>query len=261
MLSVDTVGGALFDIPSEVPKDVIEVNYSSGAKENTNEIRYWNQFASYETLASSFMTLPHSENSVEGTFDYYQQGTEGFHKEWNGFDSMEDKMRRLMENSGSPQGFQIIADMGNGFSGLCAETVQYIREEYRKHVLVFGVAEPSDLERGEGGKVMLSLSRLNQALALGTLKEYSATYIPLFTPKNPISSLSRANFDDIYHQSAYLSTSIEAITTSLRLRRRIGLDGLCSQEPLGLGMSIANSELHSLTTLQSLQVCCCLRRI
>jgi hypothetical protein len=234
LLSVDTVGGGSFQ-PSEtkVEDNVVQMDYR---KSSNNGVQYWTDYSMTETHPSSYLTLPYSESCVDGTFDYYHQGKEAFRQQWHGFESMEDKLRKMIEESDSAQGFTLVCDMDDGFAGLTAATIRHIEEEYKKHVFVVGISPPSATEKGEAGKELLKLSRMNQMLLFGAVLE--TTFIPIYTRSEPFHPLEKADFSQLFHQSAYISTSIESITTGLRLRERITLNSLCSRRIMGLGMQL-----------------------
>jgi Tubulin len=72
------------------------------------------------------------------------------------------------------QGFQILSDATGGFGGLCASSLQHLKDEYStKSCLVFPVIPPQTLESN------FKLRIVNTALFFASLSELSDVFSPL----------------------------------------------------------------------------------
>ena len=91
---------------------------------------------------------------------------------------MEDRVRFFMEESDSPQGFQVFADVHDGFAGFASDFMEAIKDEYpKKSIFTMGMSprfSPLYEKR--------QLARVNESLALRSLSQSSSVYIPLFVP-------------------------------------------------------------------------------
>ncbi|KOC68125.1 Protein misato [Habropoda laboriosa] len=148
-------------------------------------------------------------------------------------DDFSEKIRAYIEECDSPQGFQVILDSEDGFAGLGASCMQYLRDEYRKSILSFPCMESKKTEAS-----MSTMTKvLNTALCFQNMEEHASLYSPLCCSEAwPQVGDSRI-FDHLtynselkYHSSALLATALDTLT--IRYRRKeypnVVLSDLCA---------------------------------
>ena len=145
-----------------------------------------------------------------------------------------DRIRAYVEDCDLMQGFQIILDSVDGFAGLGASCMQYLRDEYGKSILSFPCMDSKKTEPSMSNLVQA----LNTALCWQQIGEYSSLYSPLCCgqtgwpqpgdprPFNHLIYDAELN----YHSSALLATALDTLT--LRYRRKeypnVVLSDLCA---------------------------------
>ncbi|KAF5292293.1 hypothetical protein FQA39_LY03327 [Lamprigera yunnana] len=143
-------------------------------------------------------------------------------------ETFSDKIRNYIEECDNLQGFHIILDATNGFSGLAASCMRHIEEEYeKKPILAFPVI-PSHYQENEHRTSCLTASfrEMNIALCFDSLNEHSSLFVPISTgtsgwrcptPKRTFNHVS-FNQNLHYHTSAILAAALDTITIKHRLR-------------------------------------------
>ena len=145
-----------------------------------------------------------------------------------------DRIRAYVEDCDLMQGFQIILDSVDGFAGLGASCMQYLRDEYGKSILSFPCMDSKKTEPSMSNLVQA----LNTALCWQQIGEYSSLFSPLCCgqtgwpqpgdprPFNHLIYDAELN----YHSSALLATALDTLT--LRYRRKeypnVVLSDLCA---------------------------------
>ncbi len=95
---------------------------------------------------------------------------------------LDEHVRFFMEECDSPQGFQLFADIQDGFSGLSASLLDMFRDDYpKKSIFTFGL--------GVADQTTFNV-KLNEARALASLSESSSLYVPLYVPSKKHLQLS-----------------------------------------------------------------------
>ncbi|KAI8849284.1 tubulin domain-containing protein [Chytridium lagenaria] len=154
-------------------------------------------------------------------------------------DFMEENLRFFVEEADSLQGFQIMADTSNGFSGLAAEVIDALRDEYGKlDSFVFGVGDEPSSE----------YDKYNDALSLASFSSSATSYIPLYKPnafdRNLFcSKYGLADMTTRYAWTGFLASAIETITLPSRAytASRVNLSDILHPFP--------NSRLTTVATL------------
>ncbi|XP_053596509.1 protein misato [Microplitis demolitor] len=138
------------------------------------------------------------------------------------FDEFSDRIRQYAEECDSLQGFQVLMDSTDGFSGFGSACLEYLRDEYGNSILAFPLIE--------GGSNEMSASNLikvvNTALCWEKLGEHASLFSPLSCGEQgwPCPGPQR-KFENLtydlnlkYHTSAILATALD--TLSLRYRHK-----------------------------------------
>lgn len=153
-------------------------------------------------------------------------------------EEIEDRLHFFTEECDYLQGFQVLCDVHNGFSGLGVRTVELLHDEYPgRGILSFGTCPTPS---GDSSKASYQL--MNYVLALGPLSSQSSLYCPL----SVMSSLGRragppAAFPQLlynagvqYHSSAVLAVALDTLSVPYRMSSS-GLSMLHLTEALTFG--------------------------
>jgi hypothetical protein len=182
----------------------------------TENVKVWSDFNSQYYHPNTIKELPNSSHDTENTFQYFNQGkTVAKNQGWT-TDFVDEDIRKLMEETDSAQGFQIMTDSDDAFSGLTAEIMEVLDEEYsKKSFIMFGISESSFNNRIENHRIR----ELNNILLLDSVREYDCLYVPVYLPfENDLRyEVLDGRFDVMYQSSAFLASAIESITVPFRL--------------------------------------------
>ncbi|XP_075217245.1 misato mitochondrial distribution and morphology regulator [Lycorma delicatula] len=139
-------------------------------------------------------------------------------------DDMTERIRAYMEEADNLQGFHVLLDGHDGFSGLSSGCLQYINDEYATKAVLAFLCLPADFP---STTVIEDSKRVvNIALTVSSLPDLSS----LFSPISPIKEGWRKpkefrvypylNYDPElnYHSSAILAAALETLTLGYRLK-------------------------------------------
>ncbi|PWY99132.1 tubulin nucleotide-binding domain-like protein [Testicularia cyperi] len=160
-------------------------------------------------------------------------------------DVLDTNLRWFTEDADLLQGFQYSIDSSTAFGGLGSTYLEHIVDEYPKvsHIALsaaWGDARPS----ADDNNVPARLTRLramNNVLTLAKLAELSSITVPIHPPTSEstlrsnggrdwTTHLNRANWSDLHHVAALVSTHLETATIGTRLKSRSeSLTSLCDR--------------------------------
>ncbi|XP_012251024.2 protein misato isoform X2 [Athalia rosae] len=164
----------------------------------------------------------YQHESVDQPFNVYQYG----HNLWQSDQFQDDftnKIRAYAEESDLMQGFQIIFDSTNGFSGLGSACIEYLQDEFGKSTIAFPVIDGRSSERSINDLVKV----LNIALCYQSIGEHSSLFSPLCTSQTgwPQKGTHRQftnltyKSDLDFHSSSLLATALDTITLRYRQKK------------------------------------------
>ncbi|GFY59383.1 protein misato homolog 1 [Trichonephila inaurata madagascariensis] len=156
--------------------------------------------------------------------DLYSSGEEIYLK--SGKEMIEDSVRRMCEECDNLQGFHLLFDAHNGFSGITNNVLQYLEDEYRrKPSLCFPVfQENKDMPIQD---VKEQMHRLYAILnSMNNLNNYCTFFSPLSLSEDvvklaePYKSFPFIEYDPtlLYNTSAIYAAAIETLTSPYRLK-------------------------------------------
>ncbi|XP_001606064.1 protein misato [Nasonia vitripennis] len=133
-----------------------------------------------------------------------------------------DKIRVYVEECDLMQGFQVLFDTDDGFSGLGAACIQHLRDEYGKSILTWPVLDSTPREKS----ISDYAKAINTVLCWHNIGENTSLFSPLscgtngwLTPGKPRAVENITYRSDLrYHTSALLATALD--TLSLRYRHK-----------------------------------------
>ncbi|CAD6224659.1 GSCOCG00005489001-RA-CDS [Cotesia congregata] len=154
-------------------------------------------------------------------FDVFNYGY-NLWKEEQYTDDFSDRIRQYAEECDSLQGFQVLMDSTDGFSGLGSACIEYLQEEYGKSILAFPLIESGSNEMSAASLIKV----VNIALCWEKLGEHASVFSPLSCGEQgwPCPGLPRKfdnltyDLDQKYHTSAILATALD--TLSIRYRHK-----------------------------------------
>ncbi|GFQ83791.1 protein misato homolog 1 [Trichonephila clavata] len=154
----------------------------------------------------------------------YSNGEEIYLK--SGKERIEDAVRRMCEECDNLQGFHLLFDAHNGFSGITNNVLQYLEDEYRRRPsLCFPVfQENKDMPIQD---VKEQMHRLYAILnSMNNLNNYCTFFSPLSLSEDvvklaePYKSFPFIKYDPnlLYNTSAIYAAAIETLTSPYRLK-------------------------------------------
>ncbi|XP_038167190.1 protein misato homolog 1 isoform X3 [Arvicola amphibius] len=189
-----------------------------------NSIRVWSDFLRVHLHPRSICVIQkYNHDGETGRLEAFGQG-EGVLKEPRYLEELEDRLHFYVEECDYLQGFQILCDLHDGFSGVGAKTAELLQDEYSgRGVITWGLL-PAPHSLGEPQKNIYRL--LNTAFGLVHLTGYSSFVCPLslgghlgLRPKPPVN-FPYLHYDATlpFHCSAILATALDTVTAPFRLR-------------------------------------------
>ncbi|XP_075301323.1 protein misato homolog 1 isoform X2 [Opisthocomus hoazin] len=138
-------------------------------------------------------------------------------------EEVEDRLRFYAEECDQLQGFQVLCDLHNGFSGVGAKVTELLYDEYAgKGILTWGLT-PVTSNVGDSPKNLYRL--MNTALGIVHLSRHSSLFCPLslsgtlgLKPQAPVTfPYITCDASLNYHSSAILAAALDTLTAPYRL--------------------------------------------
>ncbi|GAB1607555.1 protein misato homolog 1-like [Argonauta hians] len=189
----------------------------------------WSDFLSIHLHPKSvniFNDFTHK--SEDQPFDVYGCGYETMSSS-DTWAEMEDRLHYFSEECDMLQGYQILVDAHNAFTGVAKSVLEYLNDEFSsKSLFTFGLTPTSFLDLEPSGQHVI-----NAALCYSQLPLFSSLFVPLSlaTTAWPSANLKnspvfrkfshvnyKAHLD--YHTSALLAASLDTCTLPYRLRHK-----------------------------------------
>lgn len=226
----------LKDHPIEKPeyqKDLDEAAATVEEKQYnfSNNTKTWADYMYTRYHPRSINLLSSVNKSNDIAFDCYSRGAQAWTENYFD-DDFSDRIRQYMEECNNCQGFQMLFDASDAFSGLSLKILEHIQDDYGKTSLTIPIFSPKQISCGpEASDALCDSTRvINAALTYGNLIELSSLILPLSTMSRCWRNLSRPrtfpyfkyDSSNLYETSAILATYLD--TMSLRYRVRESID-------------------------------------
>ncbi|KAJ3216628.1 mtDNA inheritance, partitioning of the mitochondrial organelle [Clydaea vesicula] len=198
-------------------------NYSDNL---SNSVKYWSDFNQLYYQKNSLYEIPsYTHGDKTSAFSSFVQGSEVFFSQYD--DIIDENLRFFLEGSDNLQGFNVMSDVNNGFSGFTANFLENLRDEIPKtSIIVFGINPLADVQR-KMSQVMIE--NANCALAMKYFSESANAYIPLYAPKAGSFPHIKSKLIKPYHWTSIISSAIETITLPTRLpSSQLDLYSMCN---------------------------------
>ncbi|KAL4694803.1 hypothetical protein H8957_002046 [Semnopithecus entellus] len=186
-------------------------------------IRVWSDFLRVHLHPRSIcMIQKYNHDGEAGRLEAFGQG-ESVLKEPKYQEELEDRLHFYVEECDYLQGFQILCDLHDGFSGVGAKVAELLQDEYSGRGIITWGLLPGPYHRGEAQRNIYRL--LNTAFGLMHLTTHSSLVCPLslggslgLRPEPPVN-FPYLHYDATlpFHCSAILATALDTVTVPYRL--------------------------------------------
>ncbi|KAM7028942.1 protein misato homolog 1 [Acridotheres tristis] len=186
-------------------------------------VRLWSDFLNVHLHPKSLYVIRQYLHDGDcGCLEAFGQG-ESLLQDPACVEEVEDRLHFYVEECDSLQGFQVLCDLHNGFSGVGAKVTELLHDEYsRKGILTWGLTPVLSAV----GDPQNSFYRLmNTALGIAHLSRHSSLFCPLslsgslgLKPQPPVT-FPYIKYDASlnYHSSAILAAALDTLTAPYRL--------------------------------------------
>ncbi|KAF4081773.1 hypothetical protein AMELA_G00165080 [Ameiurus melas] len=140
-------------------------------------------------------------------------------------EELEDKLHFFIEECDYLQGFQVLCDMANGFSGLGSKVTELLQDSYSgRGILTWGMAPVS---HPDSSPIKEVYHMMNCALGMVHMAHHSSMFCPLTLRGGlgrhpaPPTTFPLLNYDPSlwYHSSSVLALALDTLTVPYRLRQ------------------------------------------
>lgn len=198
--------------PSEETKERSLVKSLDGS------VEFWTDYLKAHLHPRSVYELPNTFHGVT-PFDNYSCG-QGFFKEQEQLEEVENRLRFFVEECDHLQGFQFMVDNSGGFAAVAADFLEAVGDEYnRTPHLLFSLRPPwSPPSASHRDAVIASL---HESVSLARLSSLTNLLVPVGLQQLASSQFSKytcVNDSKIFHTSALYATALNTITLPFRMQ-------------------------------------------
>ncbi|ORY51998.1 tubulin nucleotide-binding domain-like protein [Rhizoclosmatium globosum] len=209
------------DKPQQTQQQHSQPNPKQFSKVLDSAVSVWSDYNSMFYHPRTVVEIPsYSHDDSISPFAIYNQGSDLWTSNHDLQDDiLENRIRFFLEECDSPQGIQVLADVGDAFSGFTARCLESLREDVGKLcITVYGVSD------GDDG-VVDSVRGINESLAMAQISEFASLYVPVRKPTGLYRNSNLGGFgvksslQSRYHWTACLAASIDSLTLPMRLAK------------------------------------------
>lgn len=186
-----------------------------------NEVQYWTDFSKVDYHPRSLYELNGLWVDAQ-QFNNYGIGRDAFSESMRG-EEINDRLRFFLEESDHIQGIQFIADDSGGFSGITAEFMENIADEYTSiPVLLYAVRSPGSFMNLQSRKQSV-FQNLHDAVSFSRLSSFCKMIVPVGLPslsESKASRFLRIQDEKPYHTSAVYASAIHSVSLPFRMSPR-----------------------------------------
>ncbi|KAK2719368.1 hypothetical protein QYM36_005001 [Artemia franciscana] len=197
------------------------ISSTTGNRNLESHIKVWTDYLRPHFHPKSILLTKEFEyQSPAKPFNFFDSGVLEWNKSYLGED-IEDSLRFFAEGCDVLQGFQLLFDAHDGFSGVAEKTLELIHEEYGKKTTHAFPVMPSRFSSDTQEKAKVRL--INIALSFNSCIEHTF-FTPLTLAKtyglSAGKGVSYVNYIDScdYHTSAIIASALDTLTLPYRLK-------------------------------------------
>ncbi|XP_042702218.1 protein misato homolog 1 isoform X4 [Chrysemys picta bellii] len=200
-----------------------QLHVSQKGHQLEGSVRVWSDYLRVRLHPRSiFMIHQYNDDGESSQLEAFGQGESLLHDPTY-LEELEDRLHFYVEECDYLQGFQILCDLNNGFSGVGAKVTELLHDEYSgRGILTWGLT-PVIHNVGVSWKDFYRL--MNTVLGIVHLSSHSSLFCPLslngslgLKPEAPVT-LPYVHYDASlnYHSSAILATALDTLSAPYRL--------------------------------------------
>ncbi|KAF9193404.1 mtDNA inheritance, partitioning of the mitochondrial organelle [Haplosporangium sp. Z 11] len=187
-----------------------------------NEVRTWSDFNRVYFHPKSMVTISgYQMDSEFMPFDVFSYGRAAFLETEKEKESYDENFRLFAEECDQLQGFQVMADVLDGWGGFACSFLEQLREDFPKAaVLTYGFGDDMMGRRSTLRERQTTV--VNETLAMTNLARLSSLYVPVRAPTQTMLSAQgwskniRIDPSSRYHTSAFISAGIDTVLLPCR---------------------------------------------
>uniref|UniRef100_A0A5B7B082 Uncharacterized protein n=1 Tax=Davidia involucrata TaxID=16924 RepID=A0A5B7B082_DAVIN len=183
-----------------------------------NGVQFWTDYSKVHYHPRSLYELNGLWMDVQ-EFDNYGLGRDAFSEGLRG-EEITERLRFFLEECNHIQGIQFIVDDSGGFSGVAAEFLENIADEYSNiPVLLYNVRDPVSCMNPGSRKQAIS-RKLHDAVSFSRLSSFCKLIVPVGLPSLSRSNASRflcIEDEKPYHSSAVYASALHSISLPFRM--------------------------------------------
>lgn len=240
--SIETIPSETISTKPEFQKDLNDPNVNVNEKDYkfSETVSSWTDFMYARYHPRSINLLPdYQHNNIEDSFDCYTAGTEIWSNQYFN-DEFDEKIRQYIEECNNCQGFQMLFDCSNGFSGVAMKCLEQLSDDYSKTNFAMPIFTPKRTKfHNTDENLSDSMRMVNIAMTYANLIDHSTIFLPLSTMTRgwrqasigqsfPLMAYDQHN---LYETSAILATYLDSISMRWRTKSPTYsnyLSGFCS---------------------------------
>ncbi|KAG0571172.1 hypothetical protein M758_6G207800 [Ceratodon purpureus] len=198
-------------VPSE------ETRESSFVQSLDDSVEYWTDYLKAHLHPRSVYELPNTFHGLT-PFDNYSSG-QGFFKEQEQLEEVENRLRFFVEECDHLQGFQFMVDNSGGFAAVAADFLEAVGDEYnRTPKLLFSLRPPWIPPKVSHRDAIVA--SLHESVSLARLSSLSNLLVPAGLQQLASSKFARhlcVNDSKLFCTSAVYATALNTITLPFRM--------------------------------------------
>uniref|UniRef100_A0A7N0T9D6 Uncharacterized protein n=2 Tax=Kalanchoe fedtschenkoi TaxID=63787 RepID=A0A7N0T9D6_KALFE len=185
-----------------------------------NNVEYWTDFSKVHYHPQSLYEINGLWVNAQ-EFDNYGTGREAYSGDRE--EDINERLRFFIEECDHIQGMQFLVDDLGGFSGLSADFLEHIADEYTNTpVLLYRVKHNNSYSQSLSLKKVISRD-LHDSVSFARLSQYCKLIVPLGVPipnAGKASPFIQVNNEKPYHSSAVYAAALHAISLPFRFEEQ-----------------------------------------
>lgn len=187
-------------------------------------VRVWSDFLRLHLHPRTVSVIhQYNHNGESGRLEAFGQGEALL--QGSVLEELEDRIHFFIEECDYLQGFQVLCDMADGFSGFGSKVTELLQDSYGgRGILTWGVAP---VTHRDSSPIKELYHMINYALGTVHMANHSSFFCPLTLRGGlgrrpaPPTSFPFVNYDPSlwYHSSSILALALDTLTVSYRLRQ------------------------------------------